>query len=174
MGAYLSSFLRQLTMLKRARSSVGLDGDVEMEDANVDGDEGASANVDGDVSLSPVASGSALQPLLEDLNSIDPQYGLPRWAVIEGKKALILYRPCVDCGLKTNNFCQSECLAKWWLPQEKWESDQNTPHCTHCEIKYSKCHYCRQCKWATPPPNGPDFKDCGLDGDGCRLRPEDR
>ena len=172
-GAYRPFFLRQHTMPKHNVSFADAQDDAWVKETKGRTDKGASGKGKVPGSLSRGASSSALEPVLEDPWSIDPGNGLPRWVVMEGRKALILYRPCVDCGLKTGSICENMCLAKWWLPRERWEDDQNTPHCTHCEKKFGKCHYCRQCAWCSPPSHGPAFEDCGLDGDGCRARPKD-
>ena len=63
----------------------------------------------------------------------------------------MLYRPCVDCGLYTCNFCENECLATKNIPSEEWTAGQLTPHCIRCEWKYSAYHFCRGIAWATPP-----------------------
>ena len=63
----------------------------------------------------------------------------------------ILTRPCVDCGLFTGAFCDAECLAAYRLPSEHWAPGQRTPHCTTCDRRYGRCHYCRGAHWCTPP-----------------------
>ena len=50
-----------------------------------------------------------------------------------------LYRPCVDCGRRTGNFCELECQAKDRMPLEFWNDGQCTPHCTECERRYDYC-----------------------------------
>ena len=74
-----------------------------------------------------------------------------------------LLRPCVDCGLRTGNFCETTkqqglpawqggvCLAITWVPSEKWAANQRTPLCTHCERRLGACHFCRKTHWCTPP-----------------------
>jgi len=61
-----------------------------------------------------------------------------------------LVRPCVDCGLMTGSFCENDCSAAGWMPNEAWRGNQITPHCTHCEHKFLFCHYCRGVSMATP------------------------
>ena len=53
----------------------------------------------------------------------------------------MLYRPCVDCGQYTGNWCESECSAKLWLPDLPWADGQITPQCTACEQQFVYCHY---------------------------------
>jgi hypothetical protein len=67
-----------------------------------------------------------------------------------------LFRPCVDCGLMTGNYCETMrqlghelwqggvCLAEDRIPNEKWASGQSTPLCSLCERKHGACHFCRQ------------------------------
>ena len=64
----------------------------------------------------------------------------------------MLCRPCVDCGLKTGNFCE-HCFAADRLPKEQWAAGQMTPLCTVCDHKHENagCHFCRGVSWATPP-----------------------
>ena len=42
-------------------------------------------------------------------------------------------RPCVDCGQITGSFCENQCLASTRLPNEQWQKNQPTPHCTGCD-----------------------------------------
>ena len=54
----------------------------------------------------------------------------------------ILYRPCVDCGWRTGNFCGSNrCQAADYIPTENWAGGQITPLCIYCEVKYRLCHF---------------------------------
>ena len=64
----------------------------------------------------------------------------------------ILFRPCVDCGLKTGYFCDF-CKAKDRLPNEVWADNQFTPLCTRCDHMYYACHFCRKTIWCAPPPS---------------------
>ena len=64
----------------------------------------------------------------------------------------MLFRPCVDCGRYTGNFCENDCKAAIWVPAEQWASGQLTPHCTSCERKSVVCHFCRGVRWCTPFP----------------------
>ena len=65
-----------------------------------------------------------------------------------------LYRPCVDCGRRTGNFCENDCLARRWLPDQEWAKGQITPQCTDCELKFTYCHFCRGVHMVTPPTWG--------------------
>jgi len=66
-----------------------------------------------------------------------------------------LCRPCVDCGLRTGNFCDgvnsSECFATVRVPTERWAPRQRTPLCTRCDWSAKACHYCRKVHFCTPP-----------------------
>ena len=65
-----------------------------------------------------------------------------------------LVRPCVDCGLKTGNFCDgimAECYAKERIPGEEWCVNQRTPFCSHCENKRPACRFCLRITSCTPP-----------------------
>ena len=64
-----------------------------------------------------------------------------------------LYRPCVDCGLKTGCYCDF-CKAITRVPSEEWANNQQTPLCSHCDRKYNACHFCRGLHWCTPPERG--------------------
>ena len=66
----------------------------------------------------------------------------------------LLFRPCVDCGLRTGCWCDG-CFGAYRFPEEEWDDKQHTPLCTSCDNKYGCCHYCRGQRWATPPPHGP-------------------
>ena len=77
--------------------------------------------------------------------------------------AAMLYRPCVDCGRRTYNYCEGNCLARRRVPTEGWAAGQITPHCEFCEQKYVVCHFCRKCHWITPPVSG-DLLNAGGDG----------
>ena len=76
----------------------------------------------------------------------------------EGATAL-LYRPCVECGLSTGNYCDDlevsfrgpPCLAKERVPKETWAPGQRTPLCSVCERKYVSCRYCRRVSGCSPP-----------------------
>ena len=68
------------------------------------------------------------------------------------------FRPCVDCGQTTGSFCDAKemeyggvaCMAKQWIPEEKWLVGHRTPFCTTCEEKREMCHFCRGVAWCTP------------------------
>ena len=72
-------------------------------------------------------------------------------------------RPCVDCGERTGNFCETPtqqgsehwqggvCLAETWVPSEGWAEKQRTPLCTRCEGARGACHFCLKIHWCTPP-----------------------
>ena len=72
-------------------------------------------------------------------------------------------RPCVDCGERTGNYCETPtplgsehwqggvCLAETWVPSEGWAEKQRTPLCTRCEGARGACHYCIKNQWCTPP-----------------------
>ena len=95
-------------------------------------------------------------------------------------EAAMLHRPCVDCGRRTGNFCETmqqkghslwqgySCFAAERLPNETWALNQRTPLCTTCEAAMGACHFCRGQLWATPPTPGPDvdgssiFSEAGL------------
>jgi hypothetical protein len=65
-----------------------------------------------------------------------------------------LCRPCVDCGLITDNFCDgilTECYAKDHIPNEKWCVNQRTPFCSHCEVRRPACRFCLHIVSCTPP-----------------------
>ena len=62
-------------------------------------------------------------------------------------------RPCVDCGLRTGNYCDN-CKSGTRYPCLEWETELQTPLCTKCENKHEACHYCHGIHWATPPPHG--------------------
>ena len=66
----------------------------------------------------------------------------------------LLFRACVDCGLRTGCWCDG-CFGAHRFPEEEWDDKQHTPLCTSCDNKYGCCHYCRGQRWATPPPHGP-------------------
>ena len=67
---------------------------------------------------------------------------------LEGEDEAILCRPCVDCGRTTGGFCDGlgpqGCLAKHWVPSEKWNDNQYTPLCHYCDAQVDGlCHFCR-------------------------------
>ncbi len=68
-----------------------------------------------------------------------------------------LCRPCVECGLKTGNYCDGTaenlgmCLAAMRVPSESWASGQRTPLCTRCEDRVELCRFCRGVHGCTPP-----------------------
>ena len=61
-----------------------------------------------------------------------------------------MFRPCVDCGRLTGNFCDNDCPAEQWCPSEQWCDGQLTPQCTVCEKQHVVCHYCREVPSCTP------------------------
>ena len=65
----------------------------------------------------------------------------------------VLLRSCVDCGLRTGNFCDY-CEAADRVPAERWSSNQLTPLCTYCDDQFGSCHFCRGVHMAQPPPWG--------------------
>ena len=68
-----------------------------------------------------------------------------------GGEALLM-RPCVDCGRRTGNFCETPaqaghtgweggiCLAAKHIPSEEWAPGQRTPLCSACERIHGACH----------------------------------
>ena len=82
-----------------------------------------------------------------------------------------LYRPCVDCGKKTGNYCPSpiqlghgedqggECFAEDRVPSEPWAEDQKTPLCEKCYDNHGSCHFCRQVHSCTPFTWEPKTRD---------------
>ena len=66
----------------------------------------------------------------------------------------MLFRSCVDCGLRTGCWCEG-CYGAHRFPEEEWAPKQHTPLCNLCDNKFGCCHYCRGQRWATPPPHGP-------------------
>ena len=84
-----------------------------------------------------------------------------------------LFRPCVDCGRKTGNYCETpiqvghaeaqggKCFAKDRVPSEHWAIGQKTPLCTFCENIHGSCHFCRGVESCTPFPWDPKDKDPG-------------
>ena len=69
-----------------------------------------------------------------------------------------LNRGCVDCGLRTGNFCDGQelqggrpCLAAERMPNDVWCAGQRTPFCTNCESRYGLCRFCRGAFGPTPP-----------------------
>ena len=63
--------------------------------------------------------------------------------------------PCVDCGRRTGNFCES-CV---WVEGHSGTLGENYKFaffCNPCGEKWLYCHYCRCVPWATPPVNDGD------------------
>ena len=92
------------------------------------------------------------------MEQAEPGADLKILEVLAFAEASVLYRPCVDCGRRTGNFCEGvlhDCLAEDRIPSEHWAEGQMTPQCTECERKHVVCHFCRGLQWATPPPHGP-------------------
>ena len=88
------------------------------------------------------------------------EFELQAEVVIEGPMEVlaigdrdVLFRPCVDCGLRTGCYCDY-CLAEDRDPNNKWAKGQHTPLCATCDHKYDRCHYCRGQHWAAPPATG--------------------
>ena len=78
-------------------------------------------------------------------------HGLEFQVVAFGTEEM-LCRPCVDCGRRTACYCDF-CKAKDRFPEETWAEDQQTPLCTKCDKKHSKCWFCREAPCV----------DCGLE-----------
>ena len=79
-------------------------------------------------------------------------------AVAEEGEKMVLWRPCVDCGLRTGCFCDI-CLGVERLPHERWLANQHTPLCSRCDRRWDMCHFCRGLEWTTPPARGPVTPD---------------
>ena len=63
--------------------------------------------------------------------------------------------PCVDCGRRTADFCES-CV---WVEGHNGALRENYKFaffCDPCGEKWLYCHYCRCVPWATPPDNDGD------------------
>ena len=95
------------------------------------------------------------------------------------------WRPCVDCGAYTGNFCETmlqwrgpglgrhlyaqggHCSAAERMPNQEWSHGQSTPLCVRCEHERGACHFCRGVRgwteplpWGNPnPPNPGDFEE---------------
>ena len=75
-----------------------------------------------------------------------------------------LFKPCVDCGVVTSNFCDNECPAAGWFDVDSsWAPGQRTPQCRKCEYDLGVCHFCRGVKMPLPVPRAtrpedPDLK----------------
>ncbi|MDA8583789.1 hypothetical protein N9L68_06130 [bacterium] len=65
----------------------------------------------------------------------------------------MLLRHCIDCGMKTGNYCDG-CLAKDRFPDDDWAEGQMTPLCTRCDQKFGRCHRCRGEQWCVQRPRG--------------------
>ena len=66
----------------------------------------------------------------------------------------ILYRQCVDCGVRTGRFCDW-CRAVDRFPQgdatgRGWADGQLTPLCSACDNARARCHFCLDI-WVTKP-----------------------
>ena len=82
-----------------------------------------------------------------------------------------LMRPCVDCGLITGNFCETErqrghilwqggnCFVADHERGSDWAPYQRTPLCTKCEKLHGSCHFCRKVHSCTPPQHGGKQQD---------------
>ena len=75
--------------------------------------------------------------------------GTPMEVLAWGDKEM-LCRPCVECGLMTDRFCDY-CRARDRCPSEEWADGQMTPLCLYCDNKYDACHFCRGLSWCRPP-----------------------
>ena len=85
-----------------------------------------------------------------------------------------LFRPCVDCGVATGRFCDSnditkdDCYASKRLPMEVWNPHQRTPFCSACEKDKEVCRFCRQermtdmCEADSDSDLEPETVDCKL------------
>ncbi len=65
----------------------------------------------------------------------------------------VLPKPCVDCGLRTGNWCETlraggHCFAAMRVPGGSWQPGQRTPLCTGCERARGACHWCHHAPWA--------------------------
>ena len=70
--------------------------------------------------------------------------------------------PCVDCGLRTGNFCDGgisvaydQCHATDRVPHDYANTGglgiQRTPLCSYCETRFEFCRFCRGVASCTPP-----------------------
>jgi hypothetical protein len=75
-----------------------------------------------------------------------------RWCPVR-RITISALRACTGCGLLTYGYCDNECLADEYMPDEDWYSGQGTPLCTACDKARGECHYCRQEGWCTPGPH---------------------
>ena len=57
--------------------------------------------------------------------------GAPMEVLAWGDKEM-LCRPCVECGLMTDRFCDY-CRARDRCPSEEWADGQMTPLCSYCD-----------------------------------------
>ena len=90
-----------------------------------------------------------------------------RMEVLATGDEALLVRPCVDCGRRTGNFCETPaqaghtgweggiCLAAKHIPSEEWAPGQRTPLCSACEHIHGACHVCRRVSMCTPPSPPP-------------------
>ena len=62
-------------------------------------------------------------------------------------------RSCSGCGWLTYGWCDNECSAAGYMPQEAWYIGQFTPLCAACERVHGECHFCREEAWCTPGPH---------------------
>ena len=65
-----------------------------------------------------------------------------------------LCRPCVDCGVKTERFCDfCYSLTKWLM--RCGLDNQLVPLCSRCNWAHGACHFCRGLVWCMPRPREP-------------------
>ena len=86
-----------------------------------------------------------------------------RMEVLATGDEALLVRPCVDCGRRTGNYCETPaqaghtfweggiCLAAKHIPSDEWAPGQRTPLCSACERIHGACHVCRRVSMCTPP-----------------------
>ena len=82
-----------------------------------------------------------------------------------------LLQPCVNCGLITGNFCETQrqrghdlwqggyCFVADHLRGSDWAPYQRTPLCTKCENLYGSCRFCRKVHGCTPPAHRGERQD---------------
>ena len=110
----------------------------------------------GSAAASPTPGSEAAGSEAAAPKAVPVQVTLSNGLVVEvygfGNNQSDFIRPCVDCGEMTGSFCENECLASARLPNDQWQKNQPTPHCTSCDQKFGCCHFCRGTHWAAPPP----------------------
>ena len=81
-----------------------------------------------------------------------------------------LVQPCVDCGLKTGNFCDGveydNCFAADRVPADYADDHgfgkRRTPLCSYCEARFKHCRFCRGVSSCTPPARRSHWSDIPL------------